>query len=337
MPTQKDVANAAGVTSTTVSLILNGRAEEKHIQPSTVARVLKAMNDLGYQPNMNARRLRNSDFNKPIIALYWPSDSRIQISGTFISWLQKAFADLSYDCELVVQTYQKDFLKNTVSPFMRGNYSGVIIGGCSSADLEFLHTLTPFVPIVLIDRTSEQYSTVGVDNRLAGVSVAELIKKAGHSSVAVIRSENSHIGQTPRFNAFLQACRNMEITIRESCILQEENNVNGGAKGAERYCALPGRPAMLVCETDNLALGSLVIFRQKGLRIPEDVQLLCFGFASNDNLAYQVPPVSTVTMPTPAICRITADLLRTALEDGNRTPVHRLADIDIHLRESFRI
>ena len=50
MPTQKDVANAAGVTPTTVSLILNGKAKERHIHPETVARVMEAMKELGYQP-----------------------------------------------------------------------------------------------------------------------------------------------------------------------------------------------------------------------------------------------------------------------------------------------
>ena len=70
MPTQKDVANAAGVTPTTVSLILNGKAKERHIHPETVARVMEAMKELGYQPNTTARRLRSSGAERPIFALY---------------------------------------------------------------------------------------------------------------------------------------------------------------------------------------------------------------------------------------------------------------------------
>lgn len=67
MPTQKDVANAAGVTPTTVSLILNGKAKERHIHPETVARVMEAMKELGYQPNTTARRLRSSGAERPIL------------------------------------------------------------------------------------------------------------------------------------------------------------------------------------------------------------------------------------------------------------------------------
>ena len=328
MPTQKDVANAAGVTPTTVSLILNGKAKERHIQPETVARVMQAMKELGYQPNTTARRLRSSGAERPIFALYWPADSRIRLCGDFIYEIQQVFAALSFDCELVIQTYQKDRLKAVSEGFQKGIYNGVIISGCSTADLAFLEDCTPMVPVVLIDRFSETYSTVGVDNSQAGRSVARLIYEAGCMQAAVIRADARHIGQTGRF-------RELGIQIREEWIVQIENNVNGGAQAAEQLCSLNHRPPVLVCETDNLALGALVVLRQKGIRIPGELKMLCFGFTANDTLAYQSPAISTVTMPVARMCRATAEILIHALSDREYLPVHVLVDIDIQLRESF--
>ena len=335
MPTQKDVANAAGVTPTTVSLILNGKAKERHIHPETVARVMEAMKELGYQPNTTARRLRSSGAERPIFALYWPADSRIRLCGDFIYEIQQVFAALSFDCELVIQTYEKDRLQAVAEGFQKGIYNGVIISGCSAADLVFLEDCTPMVPVVLIDRYCEKYSTVGVDNSQAGRSVARLIHESGCPQAAVIRADARHIGQTGRFNAFLEGCRELGIQIRKDWIIQIENNVNGGALAAEQLCSLNDRPPVLVCETDNLALGALVVLRQKGIRIPGEMKMLCFGFTANDTLAYQSPSISTITMPVSRMCRATAEILIHALSHREYMPVHVLFNIDIHLRESF--
>ena len=68
MVTIKDVASFAQVSPTTVSLIINGKAEERRISPLTCERVMQAMNILGYQPNLSARRLRSNEKLRPIIA-----------------------------------------------------------------------------------------------------------------------------------------------------------------------------------------------------------------------------------------------------------------------------
>ncbi len=68
MITIKDVARKAGVSGTTVSIILNGKADERRISEATRERVLSAMAELGYQPNLGARRLRSRIRLSPL----WP-------------------------------------------------------------------------------------------------------------------------------------------------------------------------------------------------------------------------------------------------------------------------
>ena len=71
MATIKDVAKQAGVSVTTVSIIINGKAEERKISAATQQRVAEAMRDLGYQPNLSARRLRSQENERPVIAFFW--------------------------------------------------------------------------------------------------------------------------------------------------------------------------------------------------------------------------------------------------------------------------
>ena len=89
MATIKDVANKAGVSVTTVSIVINGKAEERRIPDSTREKVQEAMQELGYQPNLSARRLRFSDTKKPSIAFYWPIDYRTSIMASFVNYIQK--------------------------------------------------------------------------------------------------------------------------------------------------------------------------------------------------------------------------------------------------------
>ena len=70
MATIKDVAKAAGVSVTTVSIVINGKAEERAISEATINKIHKAMRELGYQPNLSARRLRTSEKPVPVIAFF---------------------------------------------------------------------------------------------------------------------------------------------------------------------------------------------------------------------------------------------------------------------------
>ena len=155
MVTIKDVASFAQVSPTTVSLIINGKAEERRISPLTCERVMQAMNTLGYQPNLSARRLRSNEKLRPIIAFYWPMDYRTNILASFLSRFQGIIRRLGFDCELVVQTYENNALEKHSDGIIKNSYHAVIIGGASSQDIAYLETLKPQIPLVLINRTSE--------------------------------------------------------------------------------------------------------------------------------------------------------------------------------------
>ena len=77
MATIKDVAKKAGVSVSTVSIVINGKSKERSIPEATQEKVAKAMAELGYQPNQTARRLRTKDEQRPVIAFYWPLDFRV--------------------------------------------------------------------------------------------------------------------------------------------------------------------------------------------------------------------------------------------------------------------
>lgn len=88
MVTLKDVAKLAEVSVSTVSIVINGKTKERNIPLKTYNKVMKAIDELGYQPNVSARRLRNLDRAKPIIALYWTLDARTNMLTALLAGIQ---------------------------------------------------------------------------------------------------------------------------------------------------------------------------------------------------------------------------------------------------------
>ena len=108
MPTIKDVAALAGVSFSTVSIIINGKSAERKISLQTQKKVLDAMKELNYKPNISAKKLRN---HRPTItiALFWTTDFRSSMLARFMKGLQDEIKDIQAngDCvEIVIYPYE---------------------------------------------------------------------------------------------------------------------------------------------------------------------------------------------------------------------------------------
>lgn len=336
MVTIKDVANLAHVSPTTVSLILNGKSAERRISSLTRERVLDAMNTLGYQPNLSARRLRSNEARRPIVAFYWPMDYRTNILASFLTSFQEIIHSLEFDCELVVQTFENNALDKHASAIIKNSYHAVIIGGASTEDIVYLESLNPQVPIVLINRPSERFCSVSVDTKEMGLLAARLFRQKGYTEAAVLTSKRPYLATGLRTQAFLNACAQMGIQIEASHIIRVENTIEGGVKGASAYCSLQNPPKAVFCDSDSMALGALYSFNRHGLTLPNDVELLAMGFLDPESTMYSIPPISVIAMPNKEIMTKTIELVIQALTASLSEPVHTLIEPEIVLRETFQ-
>ncbi|MDO4328079.1 MAG: LacI family DNA-binding transcriptional regulator [Lachnospiraceae bacterium] len=335
MVTIKDVANLAQVSPTTVSLIINGKSEERRISPVTRERVLQAMNELGYQPNLSARRLRSNDVRKPIIAFYWPIDSRTNILASFLSSFQEIIHKLNFDCELVVQTYKNNEFEKYADPIIKNSYHGVIIGATSTEDIVYLESLTPQMPIVLLNRSSEKYASVSVDTKEIGLLAARLFRQKGYTEAAVLASKHPYVATGLRTQAFLTACSQLGITVDEACIIREENTIKGGVLAAEAFCRLGSAPKAVFCDSDSIALGALYTFHQRQIRLPEDVELLAIGLLEPEATQYSIPPVSVIAMPNKTVMENAVELIIHYLSTSGYEPIQKLLPPAVTIRSTF--
>lgn len=337
MATIKDVAREAGVSVTTVSIIVNGKTEERRISAATKERVLAVMKELEYQPNLSARRLRYQESKKPVIAFFWPLDYRIPILAAFLNALQREIKRQHFDCELVIQTYENDRLEKDSAAIIKNSYNGIIIGATSKADVEYLESLSPQMPVVLINRTSDRFSTVCTDQKEIGFQAAQLFRRKGYTEAAVIACEHPYVATGMRTQAFLSACEKLGIQVSGSNILKGPSTIEGGASAAEMYCDLKDRPGAIFFESDSMAIGALSTFHRRHVRIPEDAELLTIGMLDSDSTRYSVPSLSAIEMPNEEMTKAAIQILMEKLPSNDLTPLNITLEAGLVLRESFQL
>jgi LacI family purine nucleotide synthesis repressor len=335
MATIKDVARLAEVSVTTVSIIINGKSEERKISEATRKRVVEAMDALDYQPNSSARKLRFGEKDRPVIAFYWPIDYRLNILATFLNYIQKELISINMDCELVVQTYENGKLSQSITPAIRNHYDGVIVGAASLSDLALLETLSISTPLVLINRSSEKYSSVTVDSQKVGTISARLIKEKGYSDVAIMVSNNPYIATGSRTQAFLDACAKEGIKIKNEHIIKSESTIAGGVQAGNAYLKLETPPKMIFSENDSLAIGALYSFNKALRSVPHDIEILSVALLDHEATEYTIPPLSVIEIPQEKLSHEAVRILLDAMRNKNPQIETIVINPELYLRESF--
>lgn len=338
MATIKDVAALAGISTTTVSIIINGKANEKRIPETTVERVLKAMQELNYRPDQYARRLRNSSIRKPIIGFFWPLDHRTNLLGVLLTAIEKSLMDNSFDAELRIESFTPGELNKHENSIRSGSYDGILIGATSKEDSFFLDSQIPATPIVMLNRKSSKHSSVRIDNRLLGMQAASLIRKKGYTECAVLKNESKYMATTERTQYFIESCDLLGIKIQSDWIFQGRGTPEGGAIAAEDYVRLgKNRPPVLFCEDDFMAQGAIVTIHDRGLSIPEDLELLAFGMQSNENMTYLIPSITTVSLPYMKMADKCVEILISSISGKQKNVQNITVEPEIKIRKSFSL
>ncbi|MCM1234866.1 MAG: LacI family transcriptional regulator [Ruminococcus flavefaciens] len=334
MVTLKEVAQRAGVSITTASIVANGRGNEKRISPETVQRVLEIMEELHYRPNHVARQLRGQAARHTTIGFYWPLDYRTNMLGMRLSNMYSVLMDLGIDYEIVVNTYLNEHIEDSTAPIFSGRYDGVIIGAASDRDLAQLENMEIKIPVILLNRESRKYSTIGVNSAHMGMQMAAMIQRKGLSSCAVVKTRERYVGASGRTKAFLHACQQLGIKVRPEWIFTGSATITGGVHATQELLALTQRPSMVYYESDCMAQGGAYILQKAGLRIPEDVQLLAVGTQVSETMEYLRPSISCISLP-PNLDKQAMSTMVRILREGIEEPIRVELEPLVQLRESF--
>lgn len=348
MATIKTVAALAGVSLSTVSIIANGRGDERKISPATQERVRAAMRELGYVPNMAARRLRDGARRK-LITLFWADDFREAMLARFLKGLHAAIESVDAEVDVSVTSYRSGCLSDvqalaTSSPA----FDGAIVANANESDLAFLRDYKSLAPIVLYNRELDGYASASVSDEEIGRVAADLVQEALENCHAPMSGELRDCDVRAGVVACLSAPRVFSgMAVREETFLERvgsfgargvivalpENTARGGYEAARALDL--GNIRCVFAPSDTVAIGFLRGCAERGVRIPQDLGVVAVGNGLPEYARYSSPPLTCVDVPMEQMAADCLDLLLAQVGPKKPDLERRQIPVTVSRRESL--
>lgn len=298
------MARAAACSSATVSRALN--SPEK-VSPGIRARVISAVNELGFTPNNAARALRSR--RTRICGAVIPTLNHA-IYARAVNALEERLGAAGYS--LIVATSEYDSareLRQTRLLVERGAEAIMLVGDSHDGRLyELLQTHNvPYVNIYVFNPRSG-HPCVGFDNKRAARQITEFLILLGHRDVGVIAglaTDNDRVMQ--RVLGAREALAEQGMVLRAERVVEEPYTIDAGYDGMRTLLACGTPPTAVICFSDVLAVGALAYCEDIGMAVPRDISIV--GFDNLEYAAHVRPALTTMEVPTSEMGRQAADYL----------------------------
>lgn len=333
MATIKDVARVAGFSVSTVSIVLRGQAEQRKIPPQTVEKILAAARSINYQPNLSARKLRDSVDGQYTIGLFWAADFRTIVLARVLKGLQQALVDSPYEINLVVSPYTSGRICDNKSLQGITNYNAAIIATADVEDSRYLEENPPQIPIVLYNRYSEQFSSITADNDAAGEIAAARFAAKGIAEIGAVLQKQPFIAMSRRSDSFIQACAKHGIAGLNENTVWSDGTVTGGFNAGMKILERGNIPKGIYCDSDSTAMGLVSAFAKHGDKVPENMELVAMGTAPPVLTEYSTPPLTLVELPLEEMAIQSVNLLVDIMQHQVAVPQQRVLPPRLLVRE----
>ncbi len=323
----KDVARQAGVSTATVSRVLNGRT---NVKPEVRAKVVEAIEALKYRPSRVARRLRTKSTH--VIGLII-SD----IQNLFFTSVTRGIEDVAsrngYSLILCNTDEDLDRERVCLEVMHDENVAGIILASASETghDPELLGG----IPVVALDRLIKDVplDAVLVDNVGGAKKAVSHLLSLGHRRIGLITGQQELTTGRERREGYEQAMAEFSVAIDPALTrLADFRRVDDSRRQALDLLTLPDRPTALFTANTLITLGTLTAIQELGLRVPDDIALAAF-----DDIPWATllnPPLTAVPQPTYELGKTAAEMLLARIADPGRPPTHIRLELQLVVRES---
>jgi len=303
--TIKDISREAGVSTASVSKVLNG--DYKNVSEETKNKILRISRELNYRPNRLARSLVNNRTN--IIGLII-SD----ITNPYFAELAKGIehrADTAgYKLILCNTDENEEKERSYINMTLEYNLDGVIITGSekssSSSSIEELQKYN--IPYVSIDREQgDDDYRVYVGNLEGSYIATESIIKNGHTKIAFIGGEGMHGSRNLRLEGYLKALTEYGIEPDHSLIKIGNYHMETGYQYVKFLIENGSEFTAVVCGNDLIAFGALNAVKDSGLKCPEDISII--GYDDIYLTEMTEPKLTTIKQPSAEIGNYAVEVL----------------------------
>ncbi|MDA8194852.1 MAG: LacI family DNA-binding transcriptional regulator [Thermaerobacter sp.] len=291
MATVRDVAEAAKVSVSTVSLAFN---QPSRVAEATRLRILAVAGELQYRPHGIARDLRIRHTNTIAVLLH-------NLSGPFYSELIRGVEDEADRSGLttIVSRATPNRPGGTIRLLHEGRVDGaIVLDPLISAD-SLRQYAGPRLPIVVLDRTisvaSDYVIPVVADHEGGGYQAGRFLITLGYQHYALITGPADSTDSQLRQKGFFRALREANLQWQQVPVISGLFTEDGGAEATARLLDTGYRPDAIFAANDEMAIGAMQTLARYGLAVPDEVALI--GFDDIRLARYVSPPLTTIHQP----------------------------------------
>ena len=339
MATMRDVAILAGVSTATVSHVVNG---SKKISPETTERVLRAISQVNYKPNTLAKSLRMGQTHT--IGILVEDIRGLPVSG-IVSGISETLAKggyktILYDLHLLEKLYNqyeqigtyRQRINEGLNFLQSSDVDGIIYVAMHDRHLDYLFDPMDTPLVFAYSHGTETDTYVTYSNRDSAADMIRYLLNKGHERIAVIAGHPHSYPTAQRLLGVQMALQQAGLALPQEYIQYGNWEYESGKEQTRKLLKLDPLPTAIFAMNDLMAAGCMAELMSAGLRIPDDMAVA--GFDNREIEAYLQPSLTTVALPTTEIGTEAALRIIDMISNPSSHPVRKIIRCSIIERNS---
>ncbi|PID56893.1 LacI family transcriptional regulator [candidate division KSB3 bacterium] len=296
--TLKDIAKRAGVSATTVSLVLN-QGSNSRISEDTQNKILHIAKELGYH---SSKAVPNSPLTvPPAIGLVFTD-----ITNPFFTALAGVIEDVAsrYGYNIILCNTQRNLKKEQeyLHVLIRRRIDGLIIAPVDVQESNVEDFIAQNIPVVFIDRfisSQRKRHAVLVDNVKGAFVATEHLLSLGHRRIGIINGRRNVSTGQDRLTGYIDALQTYAVSVDEDLVADGLFTVEEGQEATKILLDLSRPPTAIFCSGGVMTVGALLEMKDRGMTLPRDLSFISFDDEKWCTLID--PPLTVVAQPTNTI------------------------------------
>lgn len=288
----KDVARLAGVSTSTVSHVIN---KNRYVSESITLRVNNAINELNYAPSAVARSLKMNRTNTIGMLL---TTSNNPFYAEVVRGVERSCYERGYSLILCNTEGDLQRMDHSLETLLQKRVDGLLIM-CTEVQgpSKDVFSRYPSVPTVMMDWSPfESDGDIIQDNSFLGGEIATRhLIEAGFTRIACIAGPQDKSPARARYQGFMRAMEQAKIAVNDDYIIFSDFEFAGGFNSMNKLLELPIPPQAIFAGNDAMAVGAYQAIFQKGMKVPDDISII--GYDDIDLSPYMIPPLTTIHQP----------------------------------------
>lgn len=312
MATIQEVARLAGVSTASVSHVLNGT---RFVSPVTRAAIEAAIAKLDYQPSAVARGLSTrqtraigvviADVTAPFFARLLRAVEDLLTTAGYSTVVMNTYEDATREARALDALRQRrvDGIVITPTGAPQEAYSGLTADGC---------------PLVFVERMppGAHGALAAIDNYAAAAECVAYLDELGHSRVSLLALDDATTAVSARTEGFEHARHKLGLDLDPRLLVPIGHSYEAAREAVEELLAMDQPPTAIIAGNHGASVGALRAIRQAGLRIPEDVSVIVFDNSPWTEVT--APPLTAVTKPIDELAQWSVAQLLGSIPAGRR-------------------